>query len=91
MVYDNIPILSYVFLRDAAVAAKTIMAVPHCRGFDCCFGRPFTSLACRAKLSFAFIFSAIIVLIFIDLNHRILPDVAVRYCHWHTFQPDQSS
>jgi hypothetical protein len=48
-------------------------------------------LACRAKLSFAFIFSAIIVLIFIDLNHRILPDVAVRYCHWHTFQPDQSS
>jgi leader peptidase (prepilin peptidase)/N-methyltransferase len=77
--YDNIPVLSYLLLRGKCRACGKSISIQY----------PFVELmtavaffACALKWNFApptfvntLLLSAVIVLIFTDLNHRILPNV----------------
>jgi leader peptidase (prepilin peptidase)/N-methyltransferase len=79
MVYDNIPILSYVFLRGRCRGCREPISwqYPFVEGLTAVvFWATVHLVGMQSKtLLLLLFFSAIIVLIFIDLNHRILPDV----------------
>jgi leader peptidase (prepilin peptidase)/N-methyltransferase len=79
MAYDNIPILSYLFLRGRCRGCKEPISwqYPFVEGLTAVvFWATVHLVGMQSKTLFLLLFfSAIIVLIFIDLNHRILPDV----------------
>jgi leader peptidase (prepilin peptidase)/N-methyltransferase len=77
--YDNIPIMSYILLGGRCRSCKGAISwqYPVVEGLTALtFWITFCLLGFQLKtLTLLIFFSAIIVLIFIDLNHRILPDV----------------
>jgi leader peptidase (prepilin peptidase) / N-methyltransferase len=77
--YDNIPIMSYLVLGGRCRSCKGAISwqYPVVEGLTALtFWITFYLLGFQLKtVALLIFFSAIIVLIFIDLNHRILPDV----------------
>ena len=77
--YDNVPIISFLLLKGKCRSCKEPISwqYPVVEGLTgLIFWMTFNLIGMQIKGVFLLIFfSAIIVLIFIDLNHRILPDV----------------
>jgi len=76
--YDNIPIISFLLLKGRCRVCKEPISwqYPVVEGLTAfIFWATFHLVGMQSKtVLLLFFFSAIIVLIFIDLNHRILPD-----------------
>jgi leader peptidase (prepilin peptidase) / N-methyltransferase len=77
--YDNIPIVSYLVLGGKCRSCREVISwqypvVEALTGMTFWATYHFAGFQLKSALLLVF-FSAIIVLIFIDLNHRILPDI----------------
>ena len=78
-VYDNVPLLSFLFLRGRCRICKDSISwqYPIVEGLTAfVFWATVHLVGVQSKtVLLLFFFSALIVLIFVDLNHRILPDI----------------
>ena len=77
--YENIPILSYLFLGGKCRTCKTGISVQY-PVVELCTALLTMALYNMFGLSFAFFFyflftSALVVIVFIDIHHQIIPDV----------------
>jgi leader peptidase (prepilin peptidase)/N-methyltransferase len=77
--YDNIPILSYLFLRGRCRACRGTISLQYPL-VELCMAMLSLALYTKFGLSFEFFFyflflAALLVIIFIDIHHQIIPDV----------------
>ena len=77
--YDNIPILSFVFLRGKCRACRQSISIQYPM-VEFCMAILSMALYTKFALSFEFFFyfifvAALLAVIFIDIHHQIIPDV----------------
>ena len=77
--YDNIPVLSYLILRGRCRSCATSISLQY-PAVETCMALLSLALSVRFGLSFDFFYyflfsAALLVIIFIDIHHQIIPDV----------------
>ncbi len=77
--YENIPVLSYIALRGKCRSCKTLISAQY-PAVELCMAvlslALYNSFGISFELFFYFLFlAALLVIIFIDIHHQIIPDV----------------